>query len=119
MAGGTNEAFFVDTGQDVAAQLAAALNEIRESVLVDCTYIIPDPPPGQELDLNRVNVRYTDGAGNETTIPRDPSGSDCNEGWQYAQNNTQVVLCGNACETVKADPNGRVDVLFGCVTIVE
>jgi hypothetical protein len=28
------------------------------------------------------------------------------------------VLCGEACERVRAEPNSTVEVLFGCETVV-
>lgn len=118
-AGGTGEALFVDAGQNVTAQLAAALNEIREEITVDCTYTIPDPPDGRALDYDLVNVRYTNSAGETIDIGRDPSDTECNEGWQYSDDKTQIKLCGDACAAVEADPNVELEVLFGCATMVE
>jgi hypothetical protein len=114
VSGGTDNAFFVDTGADVTGQLTAALASIREDVTVDCTYTIPEPPSGQVLDLERVNVEYTNGAGQKTPVGYNGTTGSCDEGWQFAQNNTQVVLCGSTCDQVKADPQARIDVAFGC-----
>lgn len=112
--GGTEHAFFVDTGADVTAQLTEALGSIREDVTVDCTYTIPDPPAGQVLDLGKVNVEYTNGSGDKSPIGFNDTTGNCDEGWQFAENDTQVVLCGSTCEEVKADPAARIDVAFGC-----
>jgi hypothetical protein len=117
--GGTDQAFFVDAGQDVTIQLTEALASIRDDVTVDCTYTIPDPPPGRSLDYGLVNVRYTDSAGDTVDVSRDPSDSDCNEGWQYSDDRTQIMLCGDTCAAVEADPNVELEVLFGCATMVE
>jgi hypothetical protein len=114
VAGGTQEAFFVDTGADVTAQLTAALGSIRDDVTVECTYTIPDPPPGQTLILEQVNVEYTNGDGVKEQIGYNATTGNCEEGWQFAENNTQVVLCGDTCEQVKSDPGARIDVAFGC-----
>ena len=46
----------------------------------------------------------------------DPAGVACNNGWQYASNNTQIILCPDTCDLVKADPNAKVNVVLGCVT---
>jgi len=118
VSGGTSQAYFVDTGQDVGAQLTQALASIRTNVSLDCTYTIPDPPPGQQLDYGKVNVRYTNGAGDQNDLPRDPSTSDCNQGWQYSTDKTQILLCGSTCDAVKNDPDAKIDILLGCTTVV-
>src|SRR5262249_36348589 len=43
MAGGTNTALIIDTSQDVGQQLIDRLNQIRNDVVVDCSYTIPAP----------------------------------------------------------------------------
>lgn len=116
--GGTTEATHVDTnGADVAARLAAAFNAIRMDVAVECTYNLPDPPAGQTLDLMRVNVTYTNASGDDEVLGFNGD-ANCTNGWQYANNNTQIVLCGSTCDTVKADDGARIDVAFGCSTII-
>jgi hypothetical protein len=116
--GGTTTAFHIDTNStNVTEELVEAFNAIREDVAVECTYNLPDPPAGETLDLMRVNVTYTSGSGAETVVGFNGD-ANCTEGWQYANNNTQVVLCGSTCDTVKADGNARIDVAFGCSTII-
>lgn len=114
--GGTDAAFRVDTTQDVTAQLTDALASIRSDVTVQCAYTIPEPPAGEELDHGRVNVRYTTSGGSEVDIARDPSPTECTQGWQYSADGKQILLCGDTCSMVQADPGARVDVLFGCAT---
>ena len=118
VSGGTSQAYFVDTGQNVGAQLTAALASIRTSVSLECTYAVPAPPTGQQLDYGKVNVRYTNGAGDQNDLPRDPSTSDCNQGWQYSADRTQITLCGSTCDAVKSDPDAKIDILLGCTTVV-
>jgi hypothetical protein len=118
VSGGTSQAYFVDTGQNVGAQLTAALASIRTSVTLACTYNVPPPPAGQQLDYGKVNVRYTNGAGDQNDLPKDPSASDCTQGWQYSADRSQIVLCGSTCDTVKNDPDGKIDILFGCSTVI-
>ncbi len=117
-AGGTT-VIQINTGQDVGAQLIAALEEIRDSVVIDCAYSIPAPPPGRALDYNQVNVQITSPGGN-MDIPRDdPSDSTCDSGWQYSMDMTQILLCGSTCEAVQGDPLAGISVLFGCQTVIE
>jgi hypothetical protein len=116
--GGTTTAFHIDTNSaNVTEALAAAFNEIRMDVAVECTYNLPDPPAGEMLDLMRVNVTYTSSSGNESVVGFNGN-ANCTEGWQYANNNTQIVLCGSTCDQVKADNAARIDVAFGCSTVI-
>lgn len=119
-AGGTKTAFLVDTNGDAAAQLSAALAAIRGNVALDCTYTIPPPPAGQTLEPGKVNVSYTDTSGVVTNIGQDPDDVACDQGtgWKYSADGKQINLCGSFCEKVKADPGGKLQVLFGCETVV-
>lgn len=116
VAGGTNQAFLIDTSRDAAAQLSAALDAIRGHAVVGCTYEIPPPPAGQQINYNLVNVRLTSG-GKVTQVYQDPSAS-CKDGWQYSADKTQINLCGDVCTQVKSDPDVKLEVLFGCQTQV-
>lgn len=103
---------------DFAQALADALERISTEVL-SCVFDVPEPGPGDPpVDLAKVNVKWTDSDGNEEYILQD--GSDCsdssNQGWQYQDNNTKIVLCGQACEDVKNDPGGSVEIELGCQT---
>jgi hypothetical protein len=70
------------------------------------------------LDPDLVNVLYTPEGADTETIAREASTDECNEGWQYSADGKNIVLCGAACERVRAEPNGTVEVLFGCETVV-
>lgn len=110
--GGTHQAFQIDTGKDVTAQLTAAFDEIRSAVAVDCAYTVPEAPAGQDFS-GQVNVNYTSGSGAVTEIPYNDA-ADCEEGWQYSDDMKQIVICGSTCDTVKADPDASIQVLYGC-----
>ena len=120
MNGGTAKAFLVDTSQNAAAQLTAALASIRTSSVLDCTYTIPTPPAGEALESGKVNITYTDSKGAVTKVYQDPPGVACTKGngWQYSADGTQIDLCGALCNKVKADQGGKLSVLFGCATEV-
>lgn len=112
------KAFLVDTAQNAAAQLAAALGSIRTSTALDCTYTIPAPPAGQMLLPGQVNVSFTDSNGVVSKVLQDPANVSCaaGSGWQYSADKSQIDLCGKACTDVKANPGGKIKVLFGCGT---
>jgi hypothetical protein len=104
-------------GTDFKTELSKYLAAINSQALA-CEFDVPKPLPGQpNVDYSKVNVEYASGSGAPSTIPQDnskPCDSPDNLGWQYAQGNTKVVLCGAACEKVKADPQAKVTIEMGC-----
>jgi hypothetical protein len=114
--------FDMTTTQDFAADLAAGLAAISGQAL-GCELDVPAAGPnGQPVDYNKVNVRYAR-AGDVNDIVdilQDPD-RPCDggaEGWQYAQDNRKIVLCGSICDDVKGDEKARVEVVLGCETAV-
>ena len=105
------------TEPDLAKGLAAALDQIATS-LRSCEYPIPAPPNMRTLDPDLVNVLFTPSGGKTRTIGRDPSKSACNQGWQYSSDGSSILLCGDACEAAKQDVGAKVEILFGCSTVM-
>lgn len=118
--GGTTQAFLIDTTGNAATELSAALAAIRSTAVVGCTYTIPPPPAGQTLDPSKVNVTYTDPSGNVMSVLQDPAGTTCDQGtgWEYSADGKQIDLCGSLCASIKANPGGSIQVLFGCATVI-
>ncbi|MBI5547561.1 MAG: VWA domain-containing protein [Deltaproteobacteria bacterium] len=122
-AGGTGEAFLVDTGGSVNQQFLDALNQIRGAAL-GCNYKIPVPSSGTP-DFHKINVQYTaGGSGAASVLPQVPDKASCPAGkdaWYYDDpaNPHQIILCDATCTKVKADSTGVIDVLLGCATIVD
>jgi len=118
VAGGTEHAYLIDTNADAGEKLSQALDSIRGRALSSCNYSVPPPPAGETLDYAKVNVHFESSAGKPTDFLQDPS-TTCKEGWQYSADKSQVILCGTACEIVKNDPNGSVQLQFGCATKID
>ena len=119
-AGGTMQAFLVDTGGNVNQQFLDAMNQIRHSAL-GCVYQIPAPSSGGTPDYMEVNVVYTPSGGSPETFPYVGSQANCpasGNGWYYndANNPTQIILCTSTCGVVQADSMGEVDITLGCQT---
>lgn len=107
------------TAQDFAAALSAGLAQVAGQIST-CEYVIPPSPAGQTLNPQKVNVLYTKGDGTESSIGKgDPA--NCESGWKYDDeaNPTKIVLCGSDCDGVKADLGSKIDVIFGCDTVVD
>jgi hypothetical protein len=113
--GPTNYCHFDMTVEDDFGDgLARALGAIAGQI-VSCDYLLPAPPPDQTLDPDRVNVVYTPGVGDPLLVLRS-SAADCTAGWRYSADGTRIVLCSDTCDTALADPDARLELMFGCAT---
>lgn len=131
--GGTGPAGCSDTGtpeychsdmtdaDNVADELTKALGEIAAQIPVDCNFDLPTPPSGMTLNLDQVNVRFTDANGTVLQIGRDPAGDCATDGWRYVGGTppTGIELCGPLCDTVKAQTTSSIEVEYGCNGFVE
>jgi hypothetical protein len=121
-AGGSNEAFIVDTQGDVGAQFRDALNQIRGARLA-CELAIPEPEAGKTLDFNQVNVTFDNGNGPATLFyVEEWSGCDpTTGGWYYdkapsAGTPERIVVCPTTCEQFGQVEMGSVQIQLGCAT---
>ena len=115
-AGGTT-ALHVTVGDpaQTTKDLLAAMAAIRGQ-LASCDFAIPSPPDGRTLDLDKVFVERTPTGKPMETLPYDQT---CAKGgWRYddPKNPKKVLLCDATCNAVKADPGGKIDVRFSCVS---
>jgi len=115
--GGTDKAFIVevDDPEQTRTELLDAINLIRGQA-ISCELPIPTPPAGKRLDPDKVDVQFTATGQPATSLKY---GSECtgDTAWRYddAAKPTTVMLCEATCNTVKADAQGKLDVVFGCV----
>ena len=104
---------------DVETELLGALEDIRKTA--ECRYLLPDPPPGSDLDFDKVNVIHVDDDSNEITIPKVSGPEACGPqgGWHYDDEAapSHVVLCPVTCDQVRLD-QGHIDIMLGCVTVI-
>jgi Mg-chelatase subunit ChlD len=112
--------FDMTESADLATDLNAALQEISRTKILSCEYDVPENPDGTGVDLNKVNVTFTPGEGRRERISKDDS-DDCSavDGWQYNADYTKIELCGEICDRVQADPEGKVSIELGCPTVVK
>lgn len=117
-AGGTETAYFIDTGDPAATtrDLLAVAQQIRGEVL-PCDLDLPPPPPGRTFDAQRVRVVHGSEAG-EVELTYD---ADCDDGgWHYDDPSapTRIHLCADACATVQASPASELSVTFACEVVI-
>jgi hypothetical protein len=123
-AAGTNTAIVVESNADLTQRLLAALGEVRKAALT-CEYKIPRPTGGA-IDFSKVNLRYSEGANSEL-LPYVETADRCDPvrgGWYYdvppaRGTPTRVITCDASCGRLKTSKTGKVDLVFGCVTIIE
>lgn len=98
-------------------KFVSALNTIRSQVL-SCSFGIPAPPTGEQLDTSAVNVVLVGAGGAETTVPYNASCTS-GAGWHYNDPSapTQIQLCPSACQEAQQDSGGKVTLAFGCKTV--
>jgi hypothetical protein len=92
--------------------MRVAFDKIRSKVTsCDLTLVKTGP-----VDPDLVNVVFTDASYTQQIVPKDPV-----NGWTYddPNNPTKILLHGDACTELKANPSGEVQVVLGCRTIVK
>ncbi|MEM1033401.1 MAG: hypothetical protein AAGN82_23910 [Myxococcota bacterium] len=120
-AGGTNQAFLVDSGPNTTQQFLDALADIRNTGA--CKVQIPLPDQGQP-DFDLVNVTLVSAADPNAreTVGQVAGASACgtDDGWYYddPQNPAFIELCPATCDRVRAD-SLDVEVVLGCETILK
>jgi hypothetical protein len=100
-------------------------NQLAQGVVgaakLDCAWGIPPPPAGETFNPAKVNVIFTPGGGTGSPIGKVGSAAECgpNGGWYYDNDQapTQVKVCDSTCQSIQSDPNGAIEVQFGCDTI--
>lgn len=109
------------TFQAVFDQLAEQIIEGSEPI--PCQWQIPEPPMGETLDPDYVNVEFLDvDAGVPETIYHVDDAAACDPvigGWYYDDNAApkNVILCPVSCDEVSGAADGsQVNLLFGCAT---
>ncbi len=120
-AGGTDEAFIINTGGNVVDDFANALNEIRDRT-VSCEFQLGATGA---LDFDRVNLRVTDASGGATDLVSVGDAAACGsngQGWYYVRDSAgtplQINVCPSACATFMGE-GVRVDLQIGCETRIQ
>jgi hypothetical protein len=92
--------------------------DVVTRVQIACDFAIPTPPPGKELELDKVAVNYRPGDGSpEQTLLQAATPTDCGPDAFYIDAG-RIVICPEACGIVQSDANAHVDVLFTCESTI-
>jgi len=74
---------------------------------------LPEAPPKQTLELDKIAVSYAVPSGMPTQLKQAKTSADCQADAFYIEN-SRVYLCDQACDAVKATAGANVQVLFTC-----
>jgi len=117
-AGGTERAYLVQGG-DVGAEVLTALNRIRGAAAIPCDLALPEPPLGQSLALDAVNLEYAGDDCQVTPFSAVQGAAACGteDGWYYDDPSApqRIQLCPRSCERVSG-PGGNLYYSVGCDT---
>lgn len=112
--------FDLSNGQMFNADaLATAIAEIRGQAF-GCVYPMPDPPVGETIDLDKVNVKLTIESVS-TTVPKRSVPTDTCENagcWDYQGPDNDIELIGKACTDASNASTAKVEIEAGCATIL-
>lgn len=115
-AGGTDHAFLVDDCPTAVEDLLTSLKRVANSPAL-CDFELPEPPPGELLDFDKVNLVFTPRGGKGEVVKRVDGEKDCaSGGWYYddAKAPKSVEVCPSTCSQFGG---GVVDLVLGCETI--
>ena len=109
--------------QDFQAVFDALTTAVLGGAALSCDFAIPDPPEGEVLDPDAVNVDIGSAMAPLDTIPRVDDLMGCDavmDGWYYdnPDDPTQIYLCPQTCESLQAIKDGVINIGFGCETIL-
>lgn len=120
-AGGTGNAYIVDTGDPALTQqdLSQIISEIRDAT-APCGADIPAAPDGRTFAKQRVSVTIN---APDDDIPLQLTyAPDCAQalGWRYddPESPTQVTLCPTTCETYRNLAAAQLQVEFACEDVI-
>lgn len=80
---------------------------------IACDFPLPEAPPKQTLELDKIAVSYGVGQDAPTQLKQAKTSADCQADAFYIEN-SRVYLCSDACDAVKATVGAAVQVLFTC-----
>jgi len=88
---------------------------VIQGAQVPCEFEIPDPPPGETLDLDTVQVKYSSMGTEIATFNQVPSAADCTDDSFYLDLDANtIVFCSQTCDVVQADEDAEIGIVFGC-----
>jgi hypothetical protein len=107
--------------QDFAPVFAQFAQSVIAHSELNCEWTIPQPPAGQALDPNLINVEFSS-AGNSTYFGYVTGPNNCgtlDNAWYYDDPTApnRVLVCPSTCSRIRSAPAPSITVSFGCKTV--
>jgi len=109
---------FPTCGLDYTDIFTLMAQGVIDGAQVSCEFEIPDPPDGEQLDLETVEVIYSSDGMEVDRYTQVADDTACTPTSFYIADET-ITLCPGACTTVQADEDAKIDLSFDCLQIVE
>lgn len=103
------------SGANFGTALSASLLQASR-LAIPCEVELPANIDERVVDFDRAVVRVTSSTGQVTRVLEDRT-AWCDygaNGWQYEDGRARIVLCGAACDALRADRGAKVSVELGC-----
>jgi hypothetical protein len=107
--------------QDFAPVFEAIAGAVVGSSEISCEWEIPEPPPGETLDPDKVNVEFIYDGGESYFVGYVEGPEQCDEvshGWYYddPEDPTMIYVCPQTCEWFQSVEDAGLVIHFGCET---
>jgi hypothetical protein len=122
-AGGSDQAFIIDTRGDVQRAFRSALDAIRANG-ISCELKVPVGSASDPVSYDEVNVDFTNEGGRKEGLFRVADATQCaaapsGRGWYYdtiptKSTPTRITVCPGVCEEFQAADRGSVSIALGC-----
>jgi hypothetical protein len=90
-----------------------------------CEWQIPPPPAGKTFTPSQTNITYGGGGQPSRQIPYVDSASACanaKDGWAWFYDDnvrpTKITVCPQACTAIQGNATAKIDIYFGCPTVI-
>ena len=101
-------------GRGFDAVFRVLARSVVEAAKADCSFELPNAPPGQTIARSTINVEYEPGDGGEAQrFVQVPDTASCTA-TSFVLGESRIDLCPDACAAVQEDSKAEVRVLYGC-----
>lgn len=106
-------------GRGFDAVFRVLAQSVVESIKAECTFEIPQAPAEQTIDRRTISLRYANSRDGETLqLDQVGDSSECTEHSFYITDD-KLELCPQSCELVQNDSAAELEVLYGCIYMVQ
>jgi hypothetical protein len=104
---------FPSCGLDYTDLFTLMAQGVIDGAKVACEFAVPEPPPGETLDLATVQVKYSSMGAPVATFNQVSDLASCIGDGFYIEAGF-IKLCPDACTFVQSDPDAKIDIAYGC-----